>query len=291
MENGKHIKDTSHCIVCGKKHKCVYWHINDDSTIWCYCCSCGRSYDIYEYCKLGGISPKDLLKNHIEFGSRNDNEVTKLQWPSSYISLLDSRAEDGADYIKSRGLEIEGDIYYDTKSRGIVFPMYYDMYFCGAQIRLINPIRNEFGVATKMISMPGTRTSILVYNWNQLPFLMDIKGVIITEGAFNCLSIQQATNDRFGQYENPFKCIALSGSGASSHHQEIMRDLVDGGMKVIVAPDRDSAGIKMFEKFSNAKAITHYVFPEDGDGDWNDILKTLGKEEFVRYFLGRVKKI
>ena len=210
--------DTKHCIICKKPRKTVYFNISNEGQknekVWIYCCACGRSYSSKEYCELGGITEKELFSNHIDFNETKNNEVNRLDWPTHFVSMLDRRATPGVEYLESRGLIVEGDIYYDTMKKGIVFPMYYDQYFCGAQIRLIHPREDSQGKITKMVSETGTRTSILMYNWNQFPFLTDVKAVVLTEGAINCLSLMQAMTEAYkDKILNPYKFISLSGSG------------------------------------------------------------------------------
>lgn len=274
------------CLVCRKPRDSVYYNVSDSGEVWVYCCACGRSYNAREYCELGGITYTELLLSGIQFNDKKANEVNRLDWPSYFISLLDVKAKAGRDYLESRGLSIEGEIYYDSKRNGIVFPMYFDMYFCGAQIRLINPRPGEDGKDVKMISEPGTRTSILVYNWNQLPFLTDVKAIVITEGAINCLSLMQSMSLVYNNILSPYKFVSLSGSGASSHHLEKFKELVDSGYKVIVAADNDSAGEKMINKFVEHGALTHFSLPGRGDMDWNDILISGGKKDLLKCFFG-----
>jgi hypothetical protein len=117
-----------------------------------------------------------------------------------------------------------------------------------------------------------------------------IKGIIVTEGAFNAKCIEQALSKIYPSIlANPWKCIAASGSGASKHQTDQIRELKESGLKIIIASDADSAGIKMFEKFVKAEAATHYAFTEDSNLDWNDISRTMSKEEFAKWFLGKVK--
>jgi hypothetical protein len=280
------------CKICNKPRDTLYVNWNDNGDIWLYCCSCGKSYNVLEYCKMTGTDYRDIVLNgNINFNNRtNKNEVNRLDWPAHFISLLDSRAYRGKEYLKERGLRVEGDIFYDIKRNGIVFPLYYEMYFCGAQIRLINPMTNEYGQETKMISMPGTRTSILIYNWNQLSFLLDVKNIVITEGAFNCLSLMQAFDSLYlNKLSNPYKVLALSGSGSSHHHIKKIKELKDKGYNIIIAGDNDQAGLKMISKFIKEKALTHFSLPKKEIGDWNDIMKEKGEEELIKVFLSNME--
>jgi hypothetical protein len=279
------------CLVCKKPKDTIYYHIYNNSDVWVYCCACGRSYTAEEYCDLGGIKYMDLLLSGIEFSENKPNEINRLEWPYYFISLFDVRAEPGRDYLRERGIDLSGEIYYDFKRKGIVFPMYYDMYFCGAQIRLIEPKMSIDGSMSKIISEPGTKTSILIYNWNQLPFLTDVKAIVITEGVINSLSLSQAMSLIYkDDLLSPYKFVALSGSSASDHHIEKFKELVDSGYKVIVAADNDDAGGKMIEKFLKSGAATHFSTPLESGEDWNDILVSYGKEELIKHFFSRMVK-
>ena len=279
------------CLLCKKPRNTVYWHINDNKQLWCWCNGCGRSYTVHEYCHAAGISLNDFLKGNFDIENEAPNEVNRIEWPLSFIPLGHREAQAGRDYIIGRGLTLEGDMYYDTETNGVVFPMYFDKYFCGAQIRLIDPWDNGENV-TKMISLPGTRTSILIYNWNQGALLQGIKYIVLTEGAFNALSIMQSMNETYGGLVgNPWKVMALSGSGGSTHHIEVIKGLKDKGYKIVAAFDTDEAGLKALNKFNEAEAVSHFANVETPNVDWNDKLKELGHKEFAKYFLGRIVKL
>jgi 5S rRNA maturation endonuclease (ribonuclease M5) len=140
--------------------------------------------------------------------------------------------------------------------------------------------------------MPGTRLGLLFYGWNQSKFMAQVKGIIVTEGAFNALAIQQSLNMAYGGIShNPWRVISCSGSGAGTLQKETLRELKEQGYKVIVAPDTDEAGINMCKKFTEAGSITHYAFTSDTSKDWNNILQDLGHKEFARFFLSTVKVI
>jgi 5S rRNA maturation endonuclease (ribonuclease M5) len=273
----------------------LHWHQSDDEVgnIWVYCVGkCKRGYSIYEYCARAGLSLTEFLKQDFEFEESKPNEVQKMAWPKNFIPLYDPRAQKGIEYIRSRGIEPDEGMYYDTQREGIVFPYYYDSIFCGAQVRMIEPWIDENGDERKVDTIPGTRLGLLVFNYNQVPFRTNIKAVIVCEGAFNALSLQQAFNSMYGGIlTNPFKAIALSGSGVSQHHLEILKDLKDQGFRIIAAPDSDEAGMKMLAKLKTADVITHYALTEDDELDWNDVLKLEGKENLAKWFLRRVKGV
>ena len=286
---------TKKCLICNKglRNNTCHWHSDPDSgDIWVWCTKCSRGYSIYEYCALAGLSLSEFLKNDFEFEEAKDNEVQKMAWPKSFIPLYDPKAQDGVDYIKSRGLDPDEGMYYDTDRKGIVFAYYYDSIFCGAQIRLIEPWVDENGDVRKIDTIPGTRIGLLTFGWNQMPFRTNIKAVVVCEGAFNSYSIQQSLHHMYGGVLNsPFKVIALSGSGVSQHHLELLKDLKEQGFRIICAGDSDIAGQRMLEKLSKAEAITHYALTEDDQLDWNDISQTMNKKEFAKWFIGKVKKI
>jgi hypothetical protein len=220
-----------------------------------------------------------------------NNEVNILAWPSSFIPLSDPRAIKGVEYINSRGLSTDGDMYFDIQEQGIVFPYYFQNHFCGAQIRFLKERTNEDGSSWKITTMPGTRIGLLFYGWNQSKFMAQVKGIIVTEGAFNALAIQQALNVAYGGMSNtPWRVIACSGSGASTLQREALKDLKDQGYKTIIAPDTDEAGFHMCKKFIEAQSATHYAFTGESTKDWNDCLKDMGQKEFAKFFLSTIKK-
>ena len=291
--------DSKKCLICFKesgKHRnnTVYWHQDpqDPANVWCWCNRCGRAYNLYQYCDLAGIELKDFLAGNLTFDSTPANEVRKMDWPAWYVPLSDPRAQEGVDYIKSRGLNVEGDMYYDIDDKGIVFPYYFGEHFVGAQCRFLKERVKSDGDIQKIDTIPGTRLGLVFYNWNQGPFMTNVKGVIVCEGAFNALSIQQALNLAYGGvHRNPWRVIACSGSGASEHHTEALKELKEQGIKVVAASDTDEAGLKMLLKMKNADCLTHYALTMETGVDWNDKLKELGHDAFAKWFLGQVKSI
>ena len=288
--------NTKKCLICkdGKKNDCLHWHIDpDNGQIWVYCVGkCKRGYSIYSYCNHAGIPLNEFLKGEFDFVEAKPNEVQKMEWPNHFITLSDPRAKEGVEYIKSRGLKIEGDMYYDTERKGIVFPYYYSNVFVGAQIRFLKVWTDQNGDERKIDTIPGTRLGLVFYNWNQEKFVTDIKGVIVTEGAFNALAIQQSLNQIFGGIVNsPWRVVACSGSGISGHQKETLRELKEQGLKIIAAPDSDEAGIAMLEKLKEAGSISHYALTLDEKKDWNDVLKEMGHTEFVKWFMKQVKNV
>lgn len=279
------------CLICKKNNDTIYWHTDDDTgAIWCWCNSCGRGYSLRDYCYTAGIDLNEFLKCDFDFAHAQPNEVTKLDWPAHYIPLSDPRAERGREYIKSRGLDLKGDMYYDTDKEAIVFPYYYESVFVGAQIRLIEPWDNN-GDEVKMLTMPGTRLGLVFYNWNQNPFVTNVKGVVLCEGAFNVLSIQQSLDKLYGgPLKNPWKAIATSGCGTTKHQIDKIRELKEAGIKIVCAFDSDEPGLKGLSKLRKEDVITHYALVDDTDKDWNDVLKEKG-EEFALFFLKSITKI
>lgn len=283
---------TKRCLICRRPNDTLHWHSSDDNGLpWVWCQgTCQRAYSIYEYTATAGITLGDFLKQKFELKEAMPNEVQRMEWPSSFVPLFDSRAKQGMEYIKSRGIDADDGLYYDTWRNGIVFPYYYESVFVGAQIRFIDPSQNDDN--RKIDTMPGTRSGLLFYNWNQSAFLPHIKGLIVVEGAFNAKAIEQALNKSYGgMMKNPWKCIATSGSGGSRHQIDTVREVKESGIKVVLAPDSDKAGMHMFDKFVEAGAVTHYAFTEDSKQDWNDISKNMSKEEFAKFFIERIKSV
>lgn len=284
------------CLICkgGKKNDCLYWHKDTETNdIWCWCSGkCQRGYSLQQYCHLAGISVSDFLQGDFEFQEAKPNEVQAMEWPYNFIPLSDPRAIKGVEYIKGRGLTLEGDLYYDIDNEGIVFPYYFGSHFCGAQVRFIEPRVKEDGDEWKITTLPGTRLGLLFGMWNQEKFLTDIKGVVVCEGYFNALSLQQAFNSCYGGIaSNPWKFIAASGSGLTAHQAETLKDLKDKGYKIICASDSDEAGLKMVCKMKEKECVTHYSLTGDSEKDWNDILRELGHKELASIFLKNISKI
>lgn len=285
--------NTKKCLICkdGRKNNCLHWHQDTETgDVWVYCVGkCQRGYSIRSYCYHAGISLPEFLKGEFEFKEAMPNEVSVMGWPNRFIPMSDPRSEPGVKYVQDRGLSLEGDMYYDVERNGIVFPYYYDNHFCGAQTRFVVPKVHEDGEVQKMDTLPGTRLGLLFYGWNQSRFIGDVKGVVVTEGSFNAISINQALNLVYGGIaNNPWRAIACSGAGATKHHKEALKELKDQGLKIVIAPDSDEAGGAMLRKFNEAGAATHYAFTGE-TRDWNDILKVLGHKEFAKFFLSSIK--
>ncbi|CAM6003887.1 unnamed protein product [Sphagnum balticum] len=260
--------------------------------MWVYCVGkCQRGYSIRSYCYHAGIDLPEFLKGDFDFKEAPPNELQVMNWPARYIPLSDTRAEAGIEYIRGRGLTLEGDWYYDIERNGIVFPYYFDNHFCGAQVRFIEPRVHPDGEVQKMDTLPSTRLGLLIYNWNQQRFVGNVKGVIVTEGSFDCISINQALNLAYGGISNnPWRAVSCSGAGATKHHLEAFKELKEQGLKVVVAGDFDDAGMKMLKKFKDASAATHYALTERTE-DWNACLEEMGHEEFAKFFIRCIKKI
>lgn len=266
------------CLICkgGKKNDCIYAHRDADTgEIWFWCAGkCQRAYSLYEYCFTAGISLRDFLKSNISFEEARPLEVNAMAWPRSFHPLSDPISKPALAYLKSRGLENPGEMYYDSSREGIVFPYYLNNTFVGAQIRFIEPRLDEDGSPWKITTMPGTRLGYLFWGWSQQPFGTNVKYIVVAEGAINAASLQQAFNLKYGNLlKNPYRCISTSGASITKYHAEKLRELIDSGLKVISAFDNDEAGIKAFERMAKEGACTHYSFVEEDGRDWNDILK------------------
>jgi len=283
---------TKKCLICRKSNDTLHWHKDaEKNTIWVYCVgSCQRGYSLDEYIKRSNISKEQFLKQDFDLIEAKPNEVNKLAWPESFVSLLDPRAEEGLEYVKSRGLTLGEEMFYDTWRKGVVFPYNFDSMFCGAQVRLITPWTDEDGDVRKVDTMPGTRLGLLFYRWNQTVFMPNVKAIIVTEGAFNAIAIQQSLDAYYGgPTYNPWKAIATSGSGLSNHQTDVLKKLKDQGYKVIVAPDSDKAGLKMLKKAQEKECATHYVLTMDDQKDWNDLYREMGHSTFNKFLLKGLK--
>lgn len=288
------MRDNRWCLICRPKNRTIYFHQDPDTKdVWLWCNKCARAYTLIDYCYRAGVDLKDFLKGDIILEQDKPNEVQVQSWPSRFVPLSDPRAKLGVDYIRSRGLTLDGDMYYDVDREGIVFPYYFGDHFCGAQTRYINPrVIDEEGTLHKIDTLPGTRLGLLFYGWNQEKFIGNVKAVVVAEGAFNAISIAQALNKAYGGVvNNTWRAVACSGSNPSEHHKETLKTLKDQGYKVIVAPDSDEAGIKMLSKFIDADTATHFALTEDDEKDWNDMIKDKGHDEFARWFLKQIKSI
>ena len=285
-------RDNRWCLICQPRNRTLYWHKNEEGKIWCYCNKCDRGYSLEQYCETADIDMVDFLTGDFHMQEADADTVQAMAWPANFIPLSDPRAEKGVEYIKSRGLTLDGDMYYDLNEEGIVFPYYVENHFCGAQIRFIKERINEDGDIWKITTLPGTRLGLMFYGWNQTKFLAQIKGIIVCEGAFNAIGIQQALNQAYGgMHINPWRVIAASGSGATELQRETLKELKDKGYKVILAPDTDEAGIKMYQKHIDSDCITHYAFTGDSKKDWNNLLKELGHKEFAKFVIKAITPI
>lgn len=285
---------TQHCKICNRQNRTLHWHTDKESgDIWVYCVGkCQRGYSLRSYCYTAGIDLNDFLKGDFDFQEATPNEVSRLDWPAHFVSLSDPRAAKGVEYIKSRGLNLNLDAYYDLERDSIVFPYYFSSVFVGAQTRLLTPWLNKDGDLTKMLTLPGTRLGLVFYNWNQDAFVTNIKGVVICEGAFNAIALQQALDTSYGGVlKNPFKVVATSGCGTTKHQMEKLKELKDAGKKIIVAFDSDEPGLKGVKKLVGAEIATHHALTGDTAIDWNDVLKLHGATETARIFIKSITKV
>lgn len=282
------------CLICKRPNDTIHYHTDPDTgEIWLWCNGkCQRGYGIRQYCHLAGVDLVEFLKGDFDFQEAPPNEVNKLDWPQTYISLSDPRAKKGVDYIKSRGLDLKGDMYYDTEREAIVFPVYYSSVFVGAQTRLLEPWINEEGDEIKMLTLPGTRLGLVFYGWNQDPFVTNVKAIVVCEGAINALSIQQSLDKVYGGVlKNPFKVVATSGCGTTQHQLDKLREFKDAGKKIIVAFDSDEPGLKGVKKFIDSGVATHHALTGDTAMDWNDVLQDVGFEVCAKRFMQSVQEV
>lgn len=284
------------CFICkgGRKNDCLYWHLDEKTGLpWAWCTGkCQRGYSLEQYCDIADIDLKEFIKGGIEIAPQVDNEIRAMAWPSSFVPLSDPRAQSGVAYLSKRGLNLDGDMYYDLDMEGIVFPYYYENYFCGAQIRFIEDKINADGDPWKITTLPGTRLGLLFGMWNQSKLMPHVKAVVICEGYFNALSLQQALNIRYGSVSrNPWKFICASGSGVSEHQAETLRNLKDKDYKIVGAFDSDEAGLKGLKKMIDGGCLTHYSITKDNEKDWNDVLKETNHAALAQIFLNNMRSI
>lgn len=257
-----------------------------------WCNKCDRGYSLQQYCDIADIDINDFLDGEFPMEEAKPDEVNAMAWPHNFIPMSDPRASPGIEYLKSRNLNVDGDLYYDLDQEGIVLPMYVGNHFCGAQIRFIKTKIDEDGKKWKITTLPGTRIGLLFYGWNQTKFMAQVKGIIVTEGAFNSMAVQQALNEAYGgMSRNAWRVIACSGSGLSEHQAEELRGLKEQGYKVIGAPDTDAAGFKMLNKMKENGCITHYVMTGDTSKDWNDLAKDMSRVELAKFVLTNIRSI
>lgn len=283
-------RDNRWCLICQPKNRTLYWHQNDDGKIWCYCNKCDRGYSLEQYCQIADIDMTEFLTGEFHMQEAKPDEVQAMAWPSSFVPLSDPRAEKGVEYIKSRGLTLDGDMYYDLNEEGIVFPYYVENHFCGAQIRFIEERINEDGDTWKITTLPGTRLGLMFGMWNQGKLMPQVKAIVVCEGYFNAVSLQQAFNLKYGGIShNPWKFICSSGSGVSDHQAEALKVLKEQGCKVFGGFDTDEAGFKGLRKLIDANALTHFSSTAEVGVDWNDILQRDGHEALAKLFLSNIQ--
>lgn len=277
------------CLVCQAKHDTIYLHVDRNGTPWLYCCKCSDSMDLEDYCAINGIDmPTEEEVAKVASYIEDANELQRMAWPRSFIPLWDPRSAEGRAYLASRAIEPSDGMFYCTERNGIVFPYYYESTCVGAQVRFIEPSINE----PKITTVTGTKLGKLFYGWNQGNLPRNTRYLVITEGAFNSIAIQQVLNKHYGSaLNNPYKSIAASGSSVGKYRSEVLRELKDEGYKIILAPDSDEAGAKMLEKAIGEECITHWTRTDDEGLDWNDVLKMNGPDALKSQLLGNLKKI
>ena len=285
-------RDNRWCLICQPRNRTLYWHQNEEGKIWCYCNKCDRGYSLEQYCEIADIDLTEFLTGDFHMQEAKPDEVQAMAWPAAFIPLSDPRAAKGVEYVKSRGLTPDGDMYYDLNEEGIVFPYYVDSHFCGAQVRFIDARINEDGSVWKITTLPGTRLGLLFGMWNQAQIRAGIKAVVVCEGYFNALALQQAFNIKYGGISrNPWKFICTSGSGVSEHQAEALKSIKEKGLKVICAFDTDEAGFKGMSKLKELGSLTHISSSAEINIDWNDILKRDGYEELAKLFLSNIQSV
>lgn len=287
-------RDNRVCLICKPRNRTIYFHVDEKTGLpWLWCNKCNRGYSLQQYCEIADISIEELMADGgIEVSDSNNSELNAMAWPSHFIPLSDPRAISGVEYVKSRGLSLDGDMYYDLDNDGIVFPYYYENHFCGAQVRFIQERVNEDGSKWKITTLPGTRLGLLFGMWNQAKLMPNIKGVVVCEGYFNALSLQQAFNIKYGSISsNPWKFICTSGSGVSDHQAEALKILKERGYKIVGGFDTDDAGFKGLAKMITMGALTHFSSTSEIGVDWNDIVQRDGHGGLAKLFLANIQKV
>ena len=288
--------NTRKCLICkgGKKNDCLLWHQDKDTgAIWVWCQGiCKRGYSLYDYCSKAGLSLREFLKNDFAFEESRPNTVQKMEWSAWFLPLFDPRAANGLDYVKHRGIDPStGDLFYDAEENGIVFPYYFGNTFVGAQTRYIEPWIDKDGEERRLDTIPGTRLGLIFYNFNQLPLPANAKAVVVCEGAFNSLSLQQALNKVYSKDKNPYRCIATSGCNLTEHHSDVLKEMIQQNRKVILAYDFDPAGLRGIQKAISRECITHVACTGDTEKDWNNIMVEVGEIELAKLFLRSIKSV
>ena len=285
-------KLSKRCLICAAGHNTLYGHVNSDGVKWIWCNKCNRSYDLEEYCAEVGIDyPTDEEIAKIVEDDPEDSQLNRISWPKHFIPMWQEDAKPGIEYLKTRKIDPGDGMYYDVNSNGIVFPYYYESYCVGAQVRFIEPkLKNN--KPWKITTVEGTKLGKLFYGWNQGDLPQNIKYMVVTEGAFNAIALQQTLNRHFKSVtKNPYRFIAASGANIGTHREDILRELISDGMKVILAADPDEAGFEMVERAAKNGCITHFSSVSEDNVDWNDLLIKYDEEKLKKEFLTNLRKI
>ena len=268
--------DFKKCLICKRPNDTLYFH-KKEKNILVYCSGkCQRSYTLSDYCLYSGLTLSQFLKHSdLSFAKEETKgELNAIKFPNYLISMGSNEASAGREYLHKRGLDVFGNWFYDAMNKGIFFPYYYRSTFVGGQTRIINP------TGPKVITITGTRNSLLFFNWDQT-MLVGKTNVVVCEGAFNCLSIEKALS--MTEVGKTTLCVALSGSGVSDHQADVLHQVLKAGCKVTWASDFDEAGKKMLKKAIQKGVVSRFVFPVEGD--WNDVLIKQGAYNLCQMFL------
>ena len=280
------------CLDCNSNHNTLYYHYDRYKTAFKYCNKCGGSRDLDEYCAEHGIDvpTEEQINRIITSDSSNDKELEVMSWPKHFIPLWQDQAKPGIEYLKSRGIEPSDGMYFDVEQNGIVFPYYHGSSCVGAQVRFIEPQIKD-GKPWKITTVKGTKLTKLFYGWNQGDLPHYVKNLVVTEGAFNAIALQQTFNHHFkSATKNPYRFVAASGSSLGKYRKEILSELKAEGIRVILAADSDEAGLAMFQDACEAECITHWSTVSKDGVDWNDVLIEGGEKELLAEFLKNLKK-
>lgn len=280
------------CLLCNPKNDTLYFHLGDELP-WIYCNKCGKGYSLRRYCTLAGITIQEFLRWDIDFTESKPNEVRKMEWPAWYLPLFDPRAKEGIEYLASRHLDPQDDVFYDFDQKGIVLPYYFGSVFVGSQTRYLVPRQNADGDTQKIDTLPGTRLGLLFWHYAQNGMLGDVNTIVVTEGAFNAMALEQSFKKvlKASGRPNRFKFMATSGCNLTDHQADVLKEFKDNGMKVVLAYDADEPGLVGLHKAQKKECITHYSLTLDDEKDWNNFLEEEGSDNLVKTFLRNIKNV
>jgi DNA primase len=289
------INFSKNCLICvdGRRPTLKWFVFKENTTrIFVHCIAhCKRTYSIEEYVATAGLTMTEFLQTYgknLNVDVIDSDELSKLDWPSFWLSIHDPLSKKGQEYLLSRGLTLQGGFAYDVSREAIVIPFYYGDQLVGAQLRFIVPRVYEDGYEQKIDTVPGSRLGKLFYGWNQKALNSGCKMLVVVEGAFDAAALQQ----NLSSGANPaIRFVAVSGSNLSDHQIEQISKVKLSGIKTVLAPDCDEAGIQMIKKYKDVGCFTHVSITGDSKLDWNSFLKQRGKAALRKAFLENIRDV